>query len=217
MPNFVWVLEQCKGKYIAMCEGDDYWTDPYKLQKQVDFLEANEEYVACYTDTDILLKDGTTYNWRPNLLNEMEISDLISSIAPFHTSSFLFKRSSLPVFPDWYNEIKSGDMLLFALIGLSGKLKKIEGSPTIYRKHDDGVTNSKDHKAIYFQFYRLILWSYFKKEYSLELSKIDNIINEHLYELIKSLHITIKHNSKRNMYNKIKNKLFNNFKIFSAY
>lgn len=53
-----YVFPKCQGKYIALCEGDDYWIDPLKLQKQVDFLEANPEYGMCYTNFDIQFQDS---------------------------------------------------------------------------------------------------------------------------------------------------------------
>ncbi|MGK0307345.1 MAG: glycosyltransferase involved in cell wall biosynthesis [Urechidicola sp.] len=47
--NFIWALSQCKGTYIALCDGDDYWTDPLKLKKQVDFLDQNEQFTFSFT------------------------------------------------------------------------------------------------------------------------------------------------------------------------
>ncbi len=55
--NFIWTIQQCKGKYIALCEGDDYWTDPFKLQKQIDLLEKNIDCQGVFHKSKIIYEE----------------------------------------------------------------------------------------------------------------------------------------------------------------
>ncbi len=57
--NVLQLLKACKGEYVAMCEGDDYWTDPLKLQKQVDFLDANPDFAVCHHNMEVIYEDGS--------------------------------------------------------------------------------------------------------------------------------------------------------------
>jgi glycosyltransferase involved in cell wall biosynthesis len=140
-------LNACNGKYIALCEGDDYWTDPYKLQKQVSFLENNPEYVMCFANADIIDKDGNplpTEEYRPLLTkDDYTIEDFILSerhIAP--TATLVYRNLLEKPLPEFYKTILSGDIYLVIMIAHHGKTKCFKETLAIYRIHSGGITKS---------------------------------------------------------------------------
>ena len=140
MTNFIWALEQTSGKYIALCEGDDYWTDPLKLQKQVDFLEENEEYVI-HSGKAQILKDNKLGNTIGDPLSKKtyDIADfytknnLVTCTAMFRNISISLSNFEGLVFGDW-------KLYTLLLSQKSGNLAYVaDVIYSVYRIHEGGV------------------------------------------------------------------------------
>ncbi|TDN89146.1 glycosyl transferase family 2 [Salegentibacter sp. 24] len=201
--NFIYNLFTARGKYIALCEGDDYWTDPLKLQKQVDFLEENEGYEGCFHSTYIKDEINKIEEklWRDYTKCVFTIEDTLSKLSLFHTSSFLFKRENLLI-PKWFTSIVSGDMALFALIASNGLLYFINEPMSVYRKNEGGVTNSLS--LINYHTSRIELFENLNKEFDFQyITTISAIISYHKNELKQCNESRLSHLIKR-IQNKIK-------------
>ena len=167
--NFVDTYYACKGKYIALLEGDDYWTDPNKLQKQVDFLENNPDFAICFHNMWIIDED------KPHLIRESnikqkEITD-INTLARgnyIYTASCVF-RNNFIILPDWFYQCPVGDYPLHLLNAQYGKIKFINEIMGVYRVHKGGVWENTNLS------YRLEKWA---EMIEILKSKFDSKVNE---------------------------------------
>ena len=141
--NGLFGLSKCTGKYIALCEGDDYWIDPLKLQKQVKFLEANPEYSICFTDYSIvhfkgeMIKKSKLVAEAKRTLNQ---EDLIIRHG-IQALTAVFRN----VFLEHNTEMKfiNGDITLFAYLANFGNAGYLDIISGCYRISPSGVYSLK--------------------------------------------------------------------------
>lgn len=133
-----------KGKYIALCEGDDYWTDPYKLQKQVDFLEGHPDYVMCshrykvYHQNNSSFEDKIIPNISCNGPRTYTLNDLIKGKWLAHTLTVLYRRDAFDL--NYYMKYKIRlDVVLYYLLLKKGKGVLLDDVMAVYRVHSGGV------------------------------------------------------------------------------
>ena len=145
------VFKKAAGKYLALCEGDDYWTDPEKLQKQVDFLENNPEYVITYTDCEYFDTSGNLKDPGLAATYDLEAVELQKS-HPINSLSVCF-RNVLKETPPELECARIGDLCIWSLLGHHGKGKFLDDiKPARYRVHESGIFSKKTRRQ------RLIMW-----------------------------------------------------------
>ena len=157
--NLIRTIQSCSGKYIALCEGDDYWTDLYKLQKQVDFLEANPEYSISFHATEYLNMDTgikTIHKYKcKNNFRSFTIKDAILKGGEFMTTnSIVFRAEFIKNLPEWYYEAPTGDFALSLIISSHGKIAYFDDIMSVYRKC---VKGSWTHRNRGFQKHKLLI------------------------------------------------------------
>jgi glycosyltransferase involved in cell wall biosynthesis len=144
-PNIEYNIPRAEGKYLAFCDGDDYWCDPLKLQKQIDFLETNLEFSGCTHNTKISRErvenkseeELVVYNPQKDIYT---IEDFTKGEAYFHTTAYIFRFNenkknyilelSKQIRGDWFRSI------LFASFG---PIKYLDEVMSVYRIHDKGI------------------------------------------------------------------------------
>ena len=172
------LVSKARGRYIAMCEGDDYWTDPYKLQKQIDVMENNPEIMLCYTSYKVVDFDNKEmyYEIAENHKKESYTGDLLPLLLGHN-----FVQYPSPVFRKevFYNSIykENPSWLDYSICLTAASLGNgyyIDESTCCYRRHSSNVTssgwivNEQDiiHRYFWKKFLQHKLREYPKKEFN---------------------------------------------------
>lgn len=171
--NGLLTLSECHGKYIAICDGDDYWRDPLKLQKQVAFLEQYPNYVLCYHDSvivdakDKLISESYAKN------NKIDYSQDQLGSAPFIiTSNVVYRNLSLPKYYLEENAM-NGDILLWSKLAHHGEGKYLNNiTPSAYRIHEGGWSARNRKKKISTDVYDSMIIIYLNNKSKLLKRKI---------------------------------------------
>lgn len=187
--NGIFAFNQCKGKYMALCEGDDYWIDPLKLQKQVDFLEANPDYVLCFHPINILKKDGEIVDdFITKIPENYETLETLAKLGNYiHTPSVVF-RKVITSLPFEFRLTPIGDYFLYIILAEFGKIKYLEDKMSVYR-FDVGVISKMSNIDIAnnnVKMYSCMI-GYLKNENikKIILDKQIRVVTEH-YKMIES-------------------------------
>ena len=158
--NFLWASRQCTGKYIAICEGDDYWTDPLKLQKQVDFLDKNPDYGLTHSEVNHFYQNTgklvKAYNKKNNIKipNGNILTDLYYPGHIIKTMTTCFRRDILQKHYLNVPEIMASnwrfiDLSIWFVFAFHSKINYMDEVFATYRLLPESMSRSKNQRKSY--------------------------------------------------------------------
>lgn len=149
--NFLETMQAAKGKYIALCEGDDYWTDPYKLQKQVDILENNTNIIAVVTNSSVcdfsgnLIQNEKVVISTGNKDGEYTLHDFFSLNVQYPTLTVVFRNIQMDFIIKEMTELANpflGDWILWVLLHSLGNFYFKNDVTSAYRINPNSITHT---------------------------------------------------------------------------
>lgn len=142
--NYQNVWKHCRGKYIAPLDADDYWTDPDKLQMQVDFLETHPDYAMCFHRVLCFYQEsGEKRKSIPLAKDTYTLEDLAKMNFITHLS-VVERKANCPELPDWTMDTHSGDYAFSLIQAAKGKIRYFDKVMGVYRKHGDNAWANMD-------------------------------------------------------------------------
>lgn len=152
--NVRYNLPRVKGKYIAVCEGDDYWTDPLKLQKQVDFMEEHPDCVLCYHKTRVKVADNSRedYFFYPKDINKatkFTIEDFIktNNAIGVRTPAMMVRTAMSLDAPPWVFRAPVEDLAAQLFAGTKGFYGYIPEEMAVYNRGNPGAWSANEHSV----------------------------------------------------------------------
>jgi glycosyltransferase involved in cell wall biosynthesis len=146
--NFLATYRSCRGEYVALLEGDDYWTDELKLEKQVRFLETHPSCSLCSHAVAVEYSGSRGQHWGPLIGESSEriysIKDFLRQETQISTPSMLFRRRALRKIPGWFEDEVNGDYALQAFLAKQGDVGVLPDCMAAHRKHESGTSRLYD-------------------------------------------------------------------------